>query len=87
MCHIVKLNKNTNRFEESTIKLVDSGVWNLWVGKSDNNHRIKYALNTGDEYYFLDKDGRIVSKDNDLNNFKRDDIARFSKMKICQVCK
>lgn len=87
MCHIVKLNKNKNKFEESTIRLVDNGVWALWVGKSENNSQIKYALDAGEEYYFLDKNGEVISKSKNLNSFKREDIARFSKMRMCEICK
>ena len=36
MCHIVKLNNKTNKFEKSTIKLVDNGTWGLLVGSDTN---------------------------------------------------
>ena len=87
MCHIIKLNKKTNKFEKSIINLVDNGTWALWTGMSDKDSEIKYALNTGSEYYFLDEDGKIISVNKSLDNFKRKDIARFAEMKICQVCK
>ena len=35
MCHIIKLNKKTNKFEKSIINLVDNGTWALWTGMSD----------------------------------------------------
>lgn len=86
MCHIVKLSKN-NKFGKRTINLVDNGSWELLFGLSDKNTKIKYALNTGDEYYFLDKDGRIISTNKSLVNFKFEDIARFSKINECHVGK
>lgn len=87
MCYIVELNKKTNKFDESTMKLVDNGTWALWVGLYSKNDNVKYALNIGNEYYFLDKDGEIISREKTLNNFKYNNIARFSKMKECQICK
>lgn len=86
MCYIVKLNKN-NKFGKRTIKLVDDGSWELLVGLSDKNTEVKYALNTGDEYYFLDKDGGIISTNKSLVNFKCEDVARFSKINACCMCK
>ena len=86
MCYIVELNKKTNKFDESTMKLVDNGTWALWVGLSNKNANIRYALNVGNEYYFLDRNGEIISKDKNLNDFEYEDIARFSKMKVCQAC-
>lgn len=81
MCYFIKLN-NKNKFGKNTIKLVDSGVWALYTGKSDRNKKVKYALDTGEEYYFLDKNGEVIFKSKNLNSFKREDIARFSKIKI-----
>lgn len=84
MCHIVKLNNKTNKFEKSTIKLVDNGTWGLLVG-SDKNKQIRYALNTGEEYYFLDKDGGIISTNKSLGHFRCEDVARFSKINTCHI--
>ncbi len=84
MCHIIKLNKK-NKFGNRTMKLVDNGTWGLFVGLSDKDVKIKYALNTGDEYYFLDKDGGVISVDRSLINFKCQDIARFSEINVCHI--
>lgn len=56
---LIKLSKN-NKFDPSTIKLVDLGVWSLLVGSHNNNSKVRYALRAGNEYYFLDSNGGII---------------------------
>lgn len=79
VCHYVKLNKNSN-FGEQTIELVDEGSWTLWFGYSNKNKTIKYALNTGEKYYLLDKNGGVISVEQKLDNFSCERIARFKKL-------
>lgn len=39
MCYFIKPNSK-NKFGKNTIKLVDSGVWALYTGKSDRNKKL-----------------------------------------------
>ena len=80
MCHYVKLNNNS-KFDERLINLVDNGTWALFYGSSTKDKRIKYALNTGDEYFFLDINGIVIYINKNKDGFKQNDIARFSKIK------
>lgn len=79
MCQIINI-KKSKKFSPKTINLVDNGVWTLWIGNSDKNKKIVYALNTGDEYFFLDKDGSVLEIKSEWGDFKKNDIARFTKI-------
>ena len=85
MCHYVELNENS-KFDKGVVRLVDNGTWALYYGKSSKDSRIRCALNTGNEFFFLDKNGVVINKNLQKKDFEREDIARFSKMKSCQVC-
>ena len=79
MCHYVKLKKN-NKFDALTIELVDEGSWGLFYGNSKKDKRIRYLLNTGKKYYFLDGEGGVVLGDTTIDDFNRTGIARFSRL-------
>ena len=83
MCFYIKLNKNS-KFGTRTVELVDDGSWTLLRGSTSGNKLIKYALNTGKNYYFLDKNGEIVSMDTNIGDFVSRGIVRFNELNTSQ---
>lgn len=80
MCYIIS-GEEKAKFPDWLIQSIDTAMWDLYIGTYKNNNNVKYSVYTGENFYFLDKDGNALFVKQDDNDFITEKVARFTHVK------
>lgn len=80
MCDIISGIERA-KFPDWLIHSIDTAMWDLYIVTYKDNDHVKYSVYTGENFYFLDKDGKALFVKQNDNDVISEKIVRFTHVK------